>query len=273
MPIGVVKNLIIIKDGGGGGGDLKLGETATTAYRGDRGKDAYDHSKTEGNPHNTTKANIGLDKVDNTADAYKPISEAQQLALDAKLTGTRATDAEVQISSGVAEDNKFVSRVTLFNWSISETFRGRVRGILLTGLSTATNAVITASDSIIGALGKLQAQVSAVATASVVSGADSNTTIKNLSTVAAYPGTPVANSLYFVETAEFRGPVSVTVSAGTTVVIPHGQSFVPSFVSVQAKNTIARGTFSFEVDATNVTLTYTSAVTAGTAEYWLRWEK
>ena len=35
-----------------------------------------------------------------------------------------------------------------------------VRSIALTGLSTATNAVITASDTVIGALGKLQKQVS-----------------------------------------------------------------------------------------------------------------
>jgi len=40
------------------GSDLALGETASTAYRGDRGKVAYDHSQTQGNPHNTTIAQI-----------------------------------------------------------------------------------------------------------------------------------------------------------------------------------------------------------------------
>ena len=40
------------------GSDLALGETASTAYRGDRGKTAYDHSQTQGNPHNTTIAQI-----------------------------------------------------------------------------------------------------------------------------------------------------------------------------------------------------------------------
>lgn len=39
---------------------LALGETSATAYRGDRGKIAYDHSQvTSGNPHGTTAANIG----------------------------------------------------------------------------------------------------------------------------------------------------------------------------------------------------------------------
>lgn len=45
---------------------IALGETASTAYRGDRGKTAFDHSQTTGNPHGTTKSDIGLGNVDNT---------------------------------------------------------------------------------------------------------------------------------------------------------------------------------------------------------------
>ena len=65
---------------------LALGETSSTAYRGDRGKIAYDHSQTTGNPHNTTKNDIGLGNVDNTSDLNKPISTATQTALDTKLS-------------------------------------------------------------------------------------------------------------------------------------------------------------------------------------------
>lgn len=36
------------------------------------------------NPHGTTKADVGLDNVDNTSDASKPVSTAQQEALDLK---------------------------------------------------------------------------------------------------------------------------------------------------------------------------------------------
>jgi hypothetical protein len=64
---------------GGGGGDLELGETSTTAYRGDRGKTAYDHSQAT---HD--KSFVGLANVDNTSDANKPVSTAQQTALDLK---------------------------------------------------------------------------------------------------------------------------------------------------------------------------------------------
>lgn len=62
---------------------LALGETSSTAYRGDRGKAAYDHSQlTSGNPHNVTKANVGLGNVDNTSDANKPVSTAQKQYVD-----------------------------------------------------------------------------------------------------------------------------------------------------------------------------------------------
>ncbi|MHB8842949.1 MAG: hypothetical protein ACYC56_14380 [Candidatus Aquicultor sp.] len=45
---------------------LALGETSATAYRGDRGKTAYDHSQlTTGNPHAVTKTDIGLSNVPN----------------------------------------------------------------------------------------------------------------------------------------------------------------------------------------------------------------
>lgn len=50
---------------------LALGETNSTAYRGDRGKIAYDHSqKTSGNPHKVTKSDVGLGNVEN----YKSVS-------------------------------------------------------------------------------------------------------------------------------------------------------------------------------------------------------
>lgn len=49
-----------------GSSNLALGETSSTAYRGDRGKAAYDHSLvTSGNPHNVTKADVGLGDVPN----------------------------------------------------------------------------------------------------------------------------------------------------------------------------------------------------------------
>lgn len=64
---------------------LALGETSSTAGRGDHAKAAYDHSLlTSGNPHRVTKSDVGLGNVDNVADADKPVSTATQAALDLK---------------------------------------------------------------------------------------------------------------------------------------------------------------------------------------------
>ena len=60
---------------------LTLGEDSDTAYRGDRGKFAYDHAQS---PHVETKTDIGLGHVNNTSDLDKPISDDTQAALDTK---------------------------------------------------------------------------------------------------------------------------------------------------------------------------------------------
>lgn len=61
---------------------LALGESSATAYRGDRGKTAYDHSQTTGNPHGTTKSDIGLGNVPNvsTNDQTPTFTEASTRA-------------------------------------------------------------------------------------------------------------------------------------------------------------------------------------------------
>jgi hypothetical protein len=51
------------------GSDLALGETSSTAYRGDRGKVAYDHTFSTSNPHGVTKEQVGLGEVTNESKA------------------------------------------------------------------------------------------------------------------------------------------------------------------------------------------------------------
>lgn len=97
---------------------IALGETSTTAYRGDYGKIAYTHSQTAHAPADATK---------NDTDA--------NLKNRANHTGT-------QLASTISD------------------FADTVRGVVLTGLSTATSTVISATDTILVALGKLQGQIS-----------------------------------------------------------------------------------------------------------------
>lgn len=79
---------------------LALGETSSTAYRGDRGKTAYDHSQATGNPHGTTKTDIGLSNVDNTSDVNKPVSTAQAAAIGAKANKTQENFTEPTFLNG-----------------------------------------------------------------------------------------------------------------------------------------------------------------------------
>lgn len=104
--------------------------------------DLTSHTSNTSNPHNVTKSQIGLSNVDNTSDLNKPISTATQAALDAKQNTLTNSDG---LSEGTT--NLYFTGA-------------RVLSTLLAGLSTATNAVITASDSVLSALGKLQKQIS-----------------------------------------------------------------------------------------------------------------
>ena len=83
---------------------LALGTTSSTAYRGDLGNTAYTHSKATGNPHGTTKAQIGLGNVDNTSDVNKPISTATQTELDKKANSS-------QVLTNVPLNAKFTDTV------------------------------------------------------------------------------------------------------------------------------------------------------------------
>lgn len=92
---------------------LAIGETENTAYRGDRGKVAYDHSQTKGNPHNTTKADVGLSNVDNTSDKDKPVSDATQQAIEnvANSIPTKVSQLEQDASHRTVSD----SQITQWN--------------------------------------------------------------------------------------------------------------------------------------------------------------
>lgn len=73
---------------------LALGETDSTAYRGDRGKEAYEHSQKHGtgqvsdkNPHGLAPADIGLGNIDNTRDSEKEVKSAETLKTARNIDG------------------------------------------------------------------------------------------------------------------------------------------------------------------------------------------
>lgn len=108
---------------------LGLGETATTAYPGNKGKKNADdiaaHKADTNNPHNVTKTQLGLDKVNNTSDADKPVSTAQAAAIKVvqddltshkgnKANPHEVTKAQVGLSNvdNTADLDKPISKAT-----------------------------------------------------------------------------------------------------------------------------------------------------------------
>jgi hypothetical protein len=155
------------------------------------------------NPHSVTKAQVGLGDADDTSDANKPISTATAAALLLKepvvaaglpsdyWRGDKVFAALDKAAVGLwnvdntSDVNKPVSTATATALSGKENslaaggtvldfLRGdktwanlpnNVRGTELTGIDTVSVASITAVDTVLSGLGKLQAQASAAVTA------------------------------------------------------------------------------------------------------------
>lgn len=107
---------------------ITVGETSTTVEAAiNANKTAIDtHVAKQDNPHNVTAAQVGLANVDNTADADKPVSTAQQAALDLKqdkTDNTLATTSKTVVGAinevkGVADAaaKADASNITVATW-------------------------------------------------------------------------------------------------------------------------------------------------------------
>jgi hypothetical protein len=107
---------------------ITVGETPTTVEAAiNANKTAIDaHVAKQDNPHNVTAAQVGLDKVNNTSDADKPVSTAQQAALDLKqdkTDNTLATTSKTVVGAinevkGVADAaaKADASNITVATW-------------------------------------------------------------------------------------------------------------------------------------------------------------
>lgn len=175
------------------------------------------HTSDTNNPHSVTKAQVGLSNADNTSDANKPVSTAQQAALDLKVdkvvgkglstedyttaeknklagiaTGATANSSDAtllaranhtgtQTASTISDFAATVLATLLTGVAASagtftttdsiltafgkikyliDNIAASVRATILTGLSLADSSVVAATDSILVAVGKLQAQIS-----------------------------------------------------------------------------------------------------------------
>ena len=111
------------------------------------------------------------------------------------------TGAEKGKLAGIAVGaNKYIHPST-HPASLISDFVAAVRATILTGLSTATNATITATDTVLSAFGKLQAQINSKADSNhnhsgVYEPANSNIVKKNVTTTLAAQFTAQNNTAY-----------------------------------------------------------------------------
>lgn len=99
---------------------LALGETSSTAYRGDRGKTAYDHSQTTGNPHGTTAAEVGAMPAVSGGSTGQVLTKTGngQAWQDAPETGMSQDDADaryLQLSGGTMTGNLDLGGKSILN--------------------------------------------------------------------------------------------------------------------------------------------------------------
>lgn len=92
---------------------LALGETSSTAFAGDKGKVAYDHANlTSGNPHNVTKAEVGLGNVDNVKQlAGLASGTTEDHVVTFGANGYEVKDSGFTIAANVPADAKFTDTV------------------------------------------------------------------------------------------------------------------------------------------------------------------
>lgn len=128
-------------------------EAALTAHIGDTN-----------NPHAVTKAQVGLGNADNTSDVNKPISTATQNALDLKYNASNPNGYETPAQLNTRDTNNR-ARANHTGTQLASTisdFAAAVRAVVLTGISFATATAVVAADSVLVAIGKLQAQLNTI---------------------------------------------------------------------------------------------------------------
>lgn len=210
------------------------------------GADLAAHKADTANPHSVTKAQIGLSNVDNVSAAN---------------LRDRSTHTGQQLASTISD------------------FAATVRATLLTGLSVATNSAVTAADTVLEGIGKLQAQITDVlnraltglstATSSVVTATDSilvgigklqaQVTLRALLTANTFTGDQTIGGNKVIE-ANLQKVTEVqaapTISAGVlTLDLANGRSVVAlnaSVTSLAFTNNVASST---KVQSHTLTLT------------------
>jgi hypothetical protein len=109
------------------------------------------HISSTANPHNVTKTQVGLSDVDNTSDAAKPVSTAQQTALNLKaniasptFTGTVSGITKAMVGLGnVDNTSDLLKPISNDTQAALDLKQDASSAVTLTGVQTLTNKTLT----------------------------------------------------------------------------------------------------------------------------------
>ena len=134
---------------------LALGTTSSTAYRGDRGEIAYEHSQvTSGNPHGVTKSDVGLGNVPNVTTDNQTPTFSMASSLTALVSGEKLSVAFGKIAKAIST---LISHVTasatasaLGHVKLSDTYDRKVDGgDAANGVGASQNALYEAYNALL----------------------------------------------------------------------------------------------------------------------------
>ena len=177
---------------------LAIGETSYTAYRGDRGKTAYEHSQLiSGNPHNVTKSDVGLGNVGN----FKAVSTVASQG----LTNTEKSNARANIGAGT-------SNLTIGTTSTTAAAGNHTHSASLT-TDTGTSAITLAH----GGKYKLTAGGSSVIFTMPASDGNTTYTFAEGSTNGAFSVTPSGGSAQSVKVHGLAAAAYKAIDSSVTI--------------------------------------------------------
>lgn len=122
------------------------------------------HANLTNNPHEVTKAQIGLGNVDNTSDVNKPISTATQTALDLKYDASNPNSYETpaQLNARDTSNRSRTNHTGAQTASTISDFAASVLATMLSGFVVGVNTAILATDTVLAAFGKIQSQLNQI---------------------------------------------------------------------------------------------------------------
>ena len=102
------------------------------------------HNSSTSNPHGVTKNQIELGNVDNTSDLDKPISTAQQTALDNKANATHQhTKSEITDFPTILVNKSYSKTITTENWDVDKKY-----AVTISGLEVSDTVLLSGADDI-----------------------------------------------------------------------------------------------------------------------------